>query len=77
MAPNIKKLSSFGLYFPHLFDIICLSETYIDYRIDDENLEISGYYLIRSDHPSNVKCGGICIYYKNFLPLKVTDVRLL
>ena len=33
--------------------------------------------MIRSDHPSNIKRGGICIYYKNFLPLKVTDVRLL
>ena len=33
--------------------------------------------MIRSDHPSNKKRGGICIYYKNFLPLKVTGVRLL
>ena len=61
----------------HKFDIICLSETYLDSSIDDVSLEISGYYLIRSDHPSNKKRGGICIYYKNFLPLKVTGVRLL
>ena len=33
--------------------------------------------MIRSDHPSNKKRGGICIYYKNFLPLKLTGVRLL
>ena len=33
--------------------------------------------MIRSDHPSNKKCGGICIYYKNFLPLKFTGVRIL
>ena len=33
--------------------------------------------MIRSDHPSNKKRGGICIYYKNILPLKVTGVRLL
>ena len=61
----------------HKFDIIFLSETYLDSSIDDEGLEISGYYFIRSDHPSNKKRGGICIYYKNFLPLKVTGVRLL
>ena len=61
----------------HKFDIICLSETYLDSSIDDESLEISGYSLIRSDHPSNKKRGGICISYKNFLPLKVTGVRLL
>ena len=54
-----------------------MPETYLDSSIDDENLEISGYYLIRSDHPSNKKCGGICINYKRFLPLKLTGVRLL
>ena len=31
--------------------------------------------MIRSDQPSSKKRGGICIYYKNFLPLKVTGVR--
>ena len=77
-AHNFAKLTLLRAYVSvRKFDIICLSETYLDYSIDDENLEISGYYLIRSDHPSNIKRGGICIYYKNFLPLKVTDVRLL
>ena len=61
----------------HKFGIICLSEKYIDSSIDDESLEISGCCLIRSDHPSNKRRGGICIYYKNFFPLKVTGVRLL
>ena len=77
-AYNFAKLSLLGAYESvHKFDIICLLETYLDSSIDDESLEISGYYLIRSDHPSNKKRGGICIYYKNFLPLKVTGVRLL
>ena len=61
----------------HKFGIICLSEKYIDSSIDDESLEISGCYLIRPDHPSNKRRGGICIYYKNFFPLKVTGIRLL
>ena len=61
----------------HKFDIICLSETYLDSSIDGVSLEISGYYLIRSDHPSNKRRRGICIYYKNFLLLKVTGVRPL
>ena len=59
------------------FDIICLSETYLDSIIGDVSLEISGYYLTRSDHPSNKKRGGVCIYYKNFLPLKIIGARLL
>ena len=39
----------------HKFDIICLSEIYLDAN----NLEISGYTLARSDHPSNTKRGGV------------------
>ena len=37
----------------HKFDIICLSETYLDSSIlhDHSNLEISRYDLVRSDHP--------------------------
>ena len=74
-AHNFAKLSTLRAYVRvHKCNIICLSETYLDSSIDDENLEISGYYLIRSDHPSIKICGGICIYHKNILPLKVTGV---
>ena len=77
-AHNFAKLSLLRAHVSvHKFDIICLPETYLDSSIDDESLEISGHYLIHSDHPSNKQRGGICIYYKNFLPLKVTGVRLL
>ena len=77
-AHNFTKLSLLRAYVSvHKFDNICLSETYLDSSIDDVSLEISGYYLIRSDHPSNKRCSGICIYNQNFLPLKVTGVCLL
>ena len=63
----------------HKFDIICLSETCLDSSIpfDDNNLEISSCNLIRSDHSSNSKSEGVCIYYKIFLPLRVYDTSLL
>ena len=63
----------------HKFDIICLSETYLDSTapLDDDNLVISGYNLIRSDHPSNTKRGGVCLYYKNYLPLRVLNISYL
>ena len=32
------------------------------------------YTLIRSDHPSNAKRGGVCIYYKSSLPLRVINI---
>ena len=58
---------------------ICLSETYLDSSTtsDDDNLAISGYNLIRSDHPSNNKRGGVCIYYKSILPLRVLGIQYL
>ena len=55
----------------HHFDIICLSETFLDSKIsqNDENINIKGYSLLRADHPGNSKCGGACLYYKEYLPL--------
>ena len=63
----------------HKFDIICISETYLDSctASNDSNLEISGYTLVCPDHPSNNKRGGACIYYKSFLPLSILNVQLL
>ena len=63
----------------HKFDVICLSETYLDSTVasDDENLEITGYNLVRSDHPANTKRGGVSLYYKNCLPLTVLDIQYL
>ena len=75
-ARNFAKLPLLKAYVSvHKFDIICLLETYLNSSIYDESLNISGYFLICSDHSSNERRGGICIYYRNFLPLKVTGVR--
>ena len=52
----------------HNFDIIYISEIYLNFSTpsDDNNLEISRYTLLCSDHPSNNKRSGVCIYYKSF-----------
>ena len=63
-AHNLVKIFLLKAYTAiHRFDIICISETYLDSSTspDDNNLEISIYNLIRSDHPSNNKRGGIYI----------------
>ena len=75
-AHNYAKIFLLKAYIAiHGFDIICISETYLDSSTspDDRNLEISGYNLIRSDHPSNNKREGICIYYKHFLLLRILN----
>ena len=41
--------------------IMCLSKTYLNFKIlsDVKNLEKPGYNLVREDHPSNGKRGGV------------------
>ena len=57
------------------YDFICISETYLDSTISSDNndLNISGYNLIRADHPSNSKRGGVCIYYKESLAVQTLN----
>ena len=44
---------------------------------DDKVLQIPGYNLVKEDHPSNSKRGGVCVYYKNALPFRVINVKYL
>ena len=48
----------------HNFDLVCISETYLDSttELDDKILESAGFNLLRVDHASNSKRGGVCIY---------------
>ena len=54
--------NSYNLF--HKSDIICLSKAYLDSYtpLDDSNLEISRYTLVRSDDPINTKNRVVCIY---------------
>ena len=40
-----------------IFDIVCLSETFLDSSIPNngDRINIAGYSLLRADHPSNTK----------------------
>ena len=42
------------------FDIICISETYLDSTVD-KTIETTGYNLIRADYPNNQKRGGVSL----------------
>ena len=44
---------------------------------DDDQLVFPGYNLIRADNPNNTKRGGVCIYYRKFLPVKIINVNIL
>ena len=52
--------------------MICLLESHLDASesSDNDNLNINGYKLVRADHPRNVKRGGVCVYFKQSLPVR-------
>ena len=63
-AHNYTKISLLTAYvLVYNFYIIYLSETYLnpETSTDDQNLEIPGYCMLRADHPSNNKRGGVCM----------------
>ena len=79
-AQNHTKVSLFTAYnFLHNFDIICISETFLNSETaaNDPNLEILGYNMYRTDHPSNCKRGSVCTFYKARLPLRVLNISNL
>ena len=77
---NFIKVSLLTAYNSiYKFDIICSSETYLNSETfsNNENLNIPGYNLIRVDHLSNDKRGGVFIYFKESLPLRLYNVSYL
>ena len=74
---KLRSLQAFNSVYQ--FDIICLSETFLDssFSSDDIDLSIEGYNIIRADHPVNIKRGGVCVYYRETLPLKVLNIYQL
>ena len=77
-APSYLKTSLLRAYISlHNLDLVCISKTYLDSTtaLDDENLAITGYNLLRVNHGSNSKRGGVCAYYKSSLDLRLIDVH--
>ena len=63
----------------HKFDIICLSETFLNSSLQnfDDSLVLNGYKPVRADNPSDLKRGGVSIYFKESLPIKVLNITNL
>ena len=56
-----------------------MPESYLDSTIssDDSSLSVDRYNLTRADHPKDIKQGGICIYYRETLPVKTIQIDYL
>ena len=77
---DFSKLSLFEAYNTHhIYDIIFLSETYLDSSVpyDDPMLNLSGYELVRSDSLSNNKRDGVGIYFKESLAIREVPTNSL
>ena len=44
---------------------------------DDVYLDIRAYYLVRADLPASTKRGGVCIYFRKSVPLRISDIHFL
>ena len=69
------KLSQLKVYIStYKHDFIYLLETYLYSSTRSNIIDIEGYKLVCSDHPDNIKRGGVCIYYKESLPVRVINL---
>ena len=72
-AHNFEKINLLEAYNTiSKFDVICLSESYLDSSIayDKDDLNIKDYNLYRADHPNNVKRGSVCVSIRESLPVR-------
>ena len=79
-AHDLSKLSLLEAYNTHhMYDIICLSKTYLDSSVsdDDPRLNLSGYKLVRTDNLSNNKRCGVGIYFKETLAIRPVPTNSL
>ena len=59
----------------HNYGTTCLSETLLNFSIEsnDDRISADGYNLIKLDRASDLKRVGVCIYYKEPIPLLQRD----
>ena len=74
---NFLKLCQLQAYNSlYNYDFICISETYLDSTVthNNKNIRLDMYSFIRLDHLSNSKKGGVYLYYKESLGVKVINL---
>ena len=56
-----------------------MSETYLDSSAPSHHvsLDLEGYKLVHAERRNNIKQDGVCIYYKESLPVRVINLPYL
>ena len=70
LTANLTSLKDYISNNP--YDLICLSETWLNSTILNTALEVDGYKLFRRDR-YNQRGGGICVFVKSNLPVTVLN----
>ena len=78
---GVKKHMIESINSVHSFDLFCICETYLTNNVADKDLEVEGFSQVpfRADSKAMDRPqGGVCVYYKENLPIKNrTDLSLL
>ena len=80
LTDNYCKVAALKAYKSvYKYDFLCVSGTFPNssFESNDKDLTIEDYNLIRGDHPSNTKRGGVCIYYEESLAVRIVNITSL
>ena len=55
-------------------DILAINETKLDFSIDDDQIHLAGYDIVRKDRIQNGRSGGgVCIYLRSNLNFRIRE----
>ena len=55
-------------------DILAINETKLDFSIDDDQVHLAGYDIVRKDRIQNGRSGGgVCIYLRSNLNFRIRE----
>ena len=59
----------------HECDIIFLSKTFLDSSFNslDDRINVERKNILRADHPNDNNRGGVCMYFKEHVPILRRD----
>ena len=70
-AHNFTRVSLIEAYNSvYNYDLIGIVETHLDSTVDESKLDLTGYSFLKSNHPNNVRRGGVGLYMKDSFPAK-------
>ena len=69
MAHDITLIEAYNAVYDYY--VIAISETFLNSKINDSDICIQGFShdVFRKDHPNDTSRGGVCLYYRENLPI--------